>query len=222
MCGRFALTLDAAELQDAFPGFSFPDQTVPRFNIAPSQPILAIPNDGTKKADFFRWGLVPAWSKDPSISSHLINARAETVSEKPSFRSAFKHHRCLIPATGFYEWRIQPGSKVKVPYFIHLKDSTSFAFAGLWEHWVSADGSELRTAVIITTTPNALMRIIHDRMPVILPKHTYTNWLDSQIDGTKDLLEMLAPYPAEEMETFPVSTIVNSPDNDRAECILPA
>jgi putative SOS response-associated peptidase YedK len=222
MCGRFSLTLDTAELQDAFPGFSFPEQVVPRFNIAPSQPILAIPNDGSNKADFFRWGLIPAWSKDPSIGSHLINARAETVSEKPAFRSAFRHHRCLIPATGFYEWRPQTGSKTKLPYYIHLKDSAPFAFAGLWEHCISADGSELRTAVIITTAPNSLLQTIHDRMPVILPINAYAQWLNPPVDHVKDILDLLAPYPAEEMQAFPVSTVVNSPENDSAECILPA
>jgi putative SOS response-associated peptidase YedK len=221
MCGRFALTVDPADLQDAFPEFTFPVQGVPRYNIAPSQPILALPNIGTKQADFFIWGLIPSWANDPSIGNRMINARAETLAEKPAFRSAYKYHRCLIFADGFYEWQARPGSKSRVPHFIRLKSGALFAFAGLWEHWQAADGSEVRSAAIITTEPNELMASIHTRMPVILPQDTYAQWLDSAPQSPNRLNNLLVPYPAGGMEAYPVSMLVNSPGNDRAECVLP-
>src|SRR3990172_5471269 len=149
MCGRYALTIDPGDLQIAFPEFAFPAQDAPRFNIAPSQPIIALPNDGKNRVDFFVWGLIPSWAKDPSIGNRLINARAETLAEKPSFRSAYKYHRCLIFADGFFEWQARPETKSKVPHFIRLKSGKPFAFAGLWEHWQSAEGSEVRSATII-------------------------------------------------------------------------
>ena len=220
MCGRFTLTLEPDDLQAAFPDFFFPVQVVPRYNVAPSQPILAIPNDGTRKADFFKWGLIPSWSKDPTIGNRLINARAETLGEKPSFRSAFKYHRCLILADGFYEWKSQPGIKIKIPHFIHLKNGLPFAFAGLWERWQAGDGSEIRTAAIITTSPNSLMEPIHTRMPVILHTDSYTLWLDPAPKAPADLQSLLIPYPADTMEAYPVSTLVNSPGNDRPEILV--
>ncbi len=141
MCGRFTLTVNPADLQEAFQNYSFPPKFAPRYNIAPTQPILAIPNDERHTADFFLWGLIPMWAKDPSIGSRLINARAETLAEKPSFRSSLKYKRCLILADGFYEWRTSPGGKVKTPYFIHMNDRKPFAFAGLWDSWNSPDGA---------------------------------------------------------------------------------
>jgi putative SOS response-associated peptidase YedK len=222
MCGRFALTVDPSDLQEAFPEFIIPAEGAPRFNIAPSQPILVLPNDGTNKADFFVWGLIPSWAKDPSIGSQLINARGETLGEKPSFRSAYKYHRCLIFADGFFEWQPKEGSKSKVPHFIKLKSGRPFAFAGLWERWNSPDGSEIKSATIITIAPNELMAPIHNRMPVILPKDAYTQWLDPQPQPSSRFESLLVPYPAEEMIAFPVSTLVNSPANDRPENILPA
>ncbi len=217
MCGRFALTVDPADLQDAFPEFTFPAQYAARYNIAPSQPILALPNDGTGKADFFLWGLIPSWAKDPSIGARMINARAETLAEKPSFRAAYKYRRCLIFANGFYEWQVRPGIKVKVPHFIHLKSGASFAFAGLWEHWQSPDGAEIRSAAVVTTEPNELMSSIHNRMPVILPAAAQAQWLDPA--PRSDLQGLLVPYPTAEMEAYPVSTLVNSPANDHPEII---
>jgi putative SOS response-associated peptidase YedK len=222
MCGRFTLTIDPADLRDDFPEFTFPSQAVPRFNIAPTQPILVLPNDGTNQADFFVWGLIPSWAKDATIGSRLINARAETLAEKPSFRSAYKYHRCLIFADGFFEWQARAGSQSKLPHLIRMKSSKPFAFAGLWEHWQSPDGSEVKSATIITTTPNELMATIHDRMPVILPSHAYAQWLDPLPHFPVELKSMLVPYPAEEMLAFPVSNLVNSPGNDRPEVILPA
>ena len=222
MCGRFALTVDPADLQDAFPEYTFPAQAARRFNIAPTQPILALPNDGTSKADFFVWGLIPSWAKDPAIGNRLINARAETLAEKPAFRGAYKYRRCLIFADGFYEWQAQSSSKSKVPHLIRLKSGKPFAFAGLWEHWQSADGSEVKSATIITSAPNELMAPIHNRMPVILARDAYAQWLDSTPHFPVDLNSLLAPYPAKEMEAYPVSTLVNSPANDRPELVVPA
>jgi putative SOS response-associated peptidase YedK len=222
MCGRFALTVDPADLEEAFPDYSFPPQYAPRYNIAPTQPILAVPNDGSGKADFFIWGLIPSWAKDASIGSRMINARAETLAEKPSFRAAYKYHRCLIFADGFFEWQAQPDGKTKVPHFIRLTTGKPFAFAGLWEHWQSPEGSELRSATIITTEPNRLMAAIHNRMPVILPSDAYAQWLDPAPRQAADLQKLLVPFPAEAMTAYPISTLVNKPENDRPEIVLPA
>ena len=222
MCGRFALTVDPADLQEAFPEFTIPAQAAPRYNIAPTQPILVLPNDGMDKADFFVWGLIPSWAKDPAIGSRMINARAETLAEKPAFRSAYKYHRCLVFADAFFEWQAQPGSKSKLPHLIRLKSGKPFAFAGLWEHWQAPDGSEVRSATIVTTEPNKLMATIHNRMPVILPRDVYAQWLDPAPQQPAALQGLLVPYPESEMEAIPISTLVNSPANDRPEVILPA
>lgn len=222
MCGRFTLTSDQMGLLNAFPQFTFPEKYAPRFNIAPSQPILAIPNDGKNTADFFSWGLIPSWAKDPTIGSHLINARAETLNEKPAFRSGYKYHRCLLLADGFYEWKNQPGTKTKVPYFIRLKSGSPFAFAGLWDSWHSPDGSLINSATIITTEPNSLMATLHNRMPVILPPDAYTQWLDPSVRTPESLQHLLLSYPSENMMAHPVSTLVNSPANDSPECLIPA
>jgi putative SOS response-associated peptidase YedK len=222
MCGRFTLTINPANLQDAFTNIDFPARFAPRFNIAPTQPVLAIPNDGQNKADFFVWGLIPSWAKDPSIGHRLINARGETLAEKPSFRGSYKYKRCLILADGFYEWKKQPGSKNKVPYFIHMQDRQPFAFAGLWDEWVSPDGSQIRSCTIVTTEPNDFMAPIHNRMPVILPSDAYTQWLDTAPQTRENLQPLIKPFPADEMAAYPVSTLVNNPKNDRAECVVPA
>ncbi len=222
MCGRFTLTLDPADVKDEFGNIKFPEKFAARYNIAPTQPVLAVPNDGREAADFFVWGLIPSWAKDPAIGSRLINARSETLSEKPAFRGGFKYKRCLILADGFFEWKSQPGTKTKVPHFIRLKDHKPFAFAGLWDEWHAPDGSTVRSCTIITTSPNKLMAGIHNRMPVILKSADYAEWLDAAPRTADSLNHLLAPYPAELMEAFPVSTLVNSPANDRAECVLPA
>lgn len=222
MCGRFALTVNPADLQDAFPEFTFPGQFAPRFNIVPTQPVLVIPNDSTGKADFFIWGLIPSWAKDPAISARMINARAETLAEKPSFRAAYKYRRCLILADGFFEWQAQVGSKVKIPHYIRLKSGRPFTFAGLWEDWHALDGSQVKSATIITTQPNELIARLHNRMPVILPPETYARWLEPAPRQPADLQGLLTPYPSEEMSAYPVSTLVNSPANDRPEVVAPA
>lgn len=219
MCGRFTLTVDPAELKSAFEGYILPSKFAPRYNIAPSQPVLAIPNDGTKAADFFVWGLIPSWARDPAMGQRLINARGETLAEKPSFRGGYKYKRCLILADGFYEWKSQAGTKTKTPHFIHLKSGQPFAFAGLWDEWHSSDGSLIRSCTIITTTPNKLMAVIHDRMPVILQPNDYDEWLDRAPRTPDTLNHFIKPFPAESMEAYPVSALVNTPKNDRAELI---
>lgn len=222
MCGRFTLTVDPAELREAFAGFIFPEKYMPRYNIAPTQPILAIPNDAKNAADFFFWGLIPSWAKDITIASRLINARAETLAEKPSFRGSLKYKRCIIPADGFYEWQSRPGMKTKVPHFIHMVDRRPFAFAGLWDEWHSPDGDVLRSATIITTEPNSLMAALHNRMPVILSPDRYDDWLDPAPRTAESLQPLLQPYDPGSMAAYPVSTLVNSPENDQPALIEPA
>lgn len=222
MCGRFTLTVDPAEFQDKFGNFTFPKPFAPRFNIAPTQPVLAVPNNDKFKADFFVWGLIPMWAKDPSIGNRLINARGETVAEKPSFRGSLKYKRCLIFADGFYEWKAQPGKKTKTPFYIHMKDRKPFAFAGLWDTWNSSDGSLIRSCTLITTEPNELMAMIHDRMPVILHPRDYAKWLEPSAQTPEQALPLIKPYPAEEMDAYPVSALVNKASNDIPELIVPA
>jgi putative SOS response-associated peptidase YedK len=156
MCGRFTLTVNPAESETTFSEYTFPETFAPRFNIAPTQPVLVIPNDDQNTADFFIWGLIPMWAKDPSIGNRLINARGETLAEKPAFRGSLKYKRCLILADGFYEWKGAPGRKTKTPYFFHMKDRKPFAFAGLWDSWNSPDGSQVKSCTILTTVPNEL------------------------------------------------------------------
>jgi putative SOS response-associated peptidase YedK len=222
MCGRFTLTINPAEAQETFSSFSFPQQFAPRFNIAPTQPVLVIPNDDQNTADFFVWGLIPMWAKDPGIGSRMINARAETLEEKPAFRSSLKYKRCLILADGFYEWKGAEGKKVKTPFFIHMKDRKPFAFAGLWDSWNSPDGSLVKSCTIITTEPNELTGIIHNRMPVILHPRDYAKWLNPSPQTPDQLKPLLKPFAADLMDAYPVSTLVNTPANDRPELVVPA
>jgi putative SOS response-associated peptidase YedK len=221
MCGRFTLTLNPAELEDTLNNYTFPATFAPRFNIAPSQPVLAIPNDEKFTADFFLWGLIPMWAKDPTIGSRLINARAETLAEKPAFRGSYRHKRCLILADGFYEWKTIVGKKTKTPYYIHMQDRQLFAMAGLWDHWASPDGASINTCAIITTSPNELMASIHDRMPVILHPRDYAKWLNPAPQLPENLQPLLKPYPADQMSAHIVSTLVNKATNDLPELVVP-
>jgi putative SOS response-associated peptidase YedK len=219
MCGRFVLISDAQTIQTAFDLSSTPHDTVARFNIAPTQPVAVITNENPHELTYHRWGLIPSWSKDMKIGSTLINARSETIEEKPSFRTAFKRRRCLIPADGFFEWKKQVDDS-KTPMFIHLKDNPLFAFAGLWEVWNSPEGDEIRTCTILTTDANPFMASIHHRMPVILPRSDYEAWLsDEQSAGF--LKAMLKPYDPDQMTAYEVSRLVNKPSNDTPECIEP-
>ena len=174
---------------------------------------------GERRLEMLRWGLIPPWADESQIGSRMINARAETAPEKPSFRRAFRVRRCLIPADGFYEWKRTNGSKQ--PYYIHMKDERPFAFAGLWESWNDNSGPAIRSCTILTTGPNALVAGVHDRMPVILPAGSYDAWLDPEAERD-ELAALLAPYPEDEMEAYPVSRFVNSPSNNDPRCIEPA
>lgn len=221
MCGRFTLTIDPTHLQEAFPWAVFPDDLSPRFNIAPSQRVAVIPNTGDNGVAMYKWGLIPSWSKDPSIGDRMINARAETLAEKPSFRNAYRRRRCLILADGFYEWKQNPDLKSKQPIYIRLKNDQPFAFAGLWEIWNSPDGSEIYSCTIITTQPNSLLQSIHNRMPVILSPHTYQQWITPSDLPATELNGLLIPYPASDMIAYPVSKMVNRPQFESPDLIKP-
>jgi putative SOS response-associated peptidase YedK len=219
MCGRFTLTLDLEGLEERFDfrakGLSYS----PRYNVAPTQAVLSITRNGERGAHLMRWGLIPSWAKDPSIGNRMINARAETVAEKTSFKRALQKRRCLILADGFYEWK--KDGKKKTPMYIALKSRQPFAFAGLWEMWKDPSGDAVRSCTIITTTPNSLMESIHNRMPVILTREAESNWLDGAIEDPKKLTSLLVPYPSDAMEAYAISTLVNSPANDTPDCIKP-
>lgn len=219
MCGRFTLTAEVSELQQEFSFANFTHEIPPRYNIAPSQPVAVIANEPNYKIDFFVWGLIPHWAKDAQIGNRLINARAETLAQKPAFRGPFRYHRCLILADGFYEWKKENGSKT--PILVKLKSNKPFAFAGLWDSWQSPDGSEIRSCTIITTSPNSLLTPIHDRMPVILPPAEYLTWINPEPVSPNELSQLLRPYPADEMVAYPVSRRVNDPQFDDPQCILP-
>ncbi len=222
MCGRFTLAVNPADYAEDFGQAEFPTQFQPRYNIAPSQPVLAIPNDGKNAGTFLLWGLVPSWAKDPEIGNRLINARGETLAEKPAFRGSLKYKRCVIPADGFYEWKAQPGTKAKVPHYIRMKSHKPFGLAGLWDEWHTADGASLRTCTIITTEPNSLMATLHNRMPLILKPAEIPDWLDPGPRSAESLQRLVQPFPAELMESYTVSPLVNSPANDRIDCITAA
>ncbi|MBC8123857.1 MAG: SOS response-associated peptidase [Gemmatimonadaceae bacterium] len=218
MCGRFSLVAEVEELAEAFSVSEQLDEPEARFNIAPSQALLAVVAGPERRFVRLRWGLIPSWAKDPSMGTRLINARAETVAEKPSFRSAFKARRCLIPATGFYEWQRREASK-KQPYYLRLQDMRPFAFAGLWERWTGPEGEVIDSCTILTTSANTLMKPIHDRMPVILEPRDYELWLDPDTRSPDRLIPLLKPYPPDQMSAHQVSPLVNSPANDSPECI---
>lgn len=225
MCGRFALMTPTEQLALLFElpetAVSALPPSVPRYNIAPTQPVAAIRLDtnGQREFTFFHWGLIPSWSKDPTVGSRMINARSETVTEKPSFRTAFKRRRCLIPADGFYEW--QKLGSGKQPMFIRpAGEERPFALAGLWELWRDPDGGTLQSCTILTTSPNELMARIHNRMPVIIEPEDFDLWLNPEPDPEQGL-HLLRPYPAEKMAAYPVNTVVNNPRNDVPDCIQP-
>lgn len=217
MCGRFTLTADADTLHAEF-GIEVAAEYAPRYNIAPTQPVMGVASDGMSwRAGLLNWGLVPSWAADRSGAARLINARAETLLEKRSFRDAFANRRCLVLADGFYEW--QGEGKHRRPLYIRRRDGRPFAFAGLWERWYAAkDAPPWFSCTIVTTTPNVLLRPVHDRMPVILSPRAQTAWLDPVSDSAT-LFSLLQPYDATELELRPVSTLVNSAQNDVPECI---
>jgi putative SOS response-associated peptidase YedK len=220
MCGRFTITLDPGEIQELLDLGSFVHIHQPRYNVAPSQPIPIVKDLESKSVELYRWGLVPFWADDPEIGYKMINARSETAHEKPSFRAAFKHRRCLILADGFFEWHAKEKGRSKTPYLFKLKNNYPFTFAGLYEHWPIPSGGELHTCTILTCPPNALVSDYHNRMPVMLGEDTRWSWIDPQAKQS-DLQDLLVPYPADEMKCFAVSRAVNSPKNDRPEILEP-
>jgi putative SOS response-associated peptidase YedK len=222
MCGRYTLTLDPAELQDLFDlAEPAPASLAPRYNIAPSQPVAVIANGAERRLELFRWGLIPSWAKDSKIGNQLINARSETVAEKPAFRTALKRRRCLILADGFYEWKREGArSAHKTPMYFQLEKGQPFAFAGLWETWTGPDQVPVRSCTILTTRPNALVEPVHDRMPVILSPNTYADWLSAGELPPVQIQALLQPYGAR-MRVVTVSPLVNSPAHDSPECVRP-
>jgi putative SOS response-associated peptidase YedK len=221
MCGRFTASFEFREIKVRYNlGRDLP-LFARRYNIAPSQEVpVIVQEDGVNELKPMRWGLVPSWAPDPSIGNRLINARAETITEKPSFRRLIESRRCLIPADGFYEWR-REGSR-KIPVWFHLKKKEPFAFAGLWDVWRDVEGEVLHTFTIITTVPNALLRRIHHRMPVMFDTLQARQWLDPRLSTRNaDIAAVLAPFPSELMESHDVSLLVNKPEIDSLDCINP-
>jgi putative SOS response-associated peptidase YedK len=224
MCGRYTL-IKLSDFTDMFPWISPaddppPEAAPPRYNIAPTQPIAVVPNNGKNQVEFFRWGLVPFWARDISAGAKMINARAETLSRKPAFQKLLERRRCIVPASGFYEWKkFDPSGKAKQPMYIRMIGAKPFAFAGLWDTWRSPDGSKLRSCTIITGAPNELVASIHNRMPAILRPEDYRKWLEPGEVDSGALQKLLAPYPAEQMEAIPVSRAVNNVATDTPECI---
>jgi putative SOS response-associated peptidase YedK len=241
MCGRYTLTPKAIDMLPGLFGIdptAMPDLGPGSYNVAPTtqRGVVRADLEGHRRMDILRWGLVPFWAKDPKKGPPLINARADTVAEKPSFRAAFRARRCLVPADGFFEWRGVPhnGSlfdgleqaeapktaKSKQPVYFQLADRRPFAFAGLWERWQGPEG-ELESFTLITTQPNELVAPVHDRMPVILPEEAYALWLDPRQQDISKLMPLLAPYPADAMIATFVNAAVNSVRNDDPGCIAP-
>ncbi len=221
MCGRYTLIHSLKELRERFefdPGGATVDA---RYNLAPGQmaPVVVVDEEGRRVLRMMKWGLVPFWAEDPKIGNRMINARAETVTEKTTFKRPLQRQRCLIPADGFYEWREIPGRKGKFPMRIVLKGEPPFAFAGLWDSWKSPEGERLESFTIVTTGSNSLIRRVHERMPVILRPEDEAAWLDPENQDPEALVKYLKAYPPEKMETYDVSRAVNNPENDSPECV---
>jgi putative SOS response-associated peptidase YedK len=224
MCGRYTVR-SIQPVAELF-GISLPPEFQARFNIAPTQDVLVVRSAAastgagatqqTRRGDMLHWGLVPSWAPDPSVGNRMINARAETATERPAFREAMKRRRCLVPADAFYEWQKQEGTQRKQPHLIRMLDDRPFAFGALWESWRRGD-ERLESFTILTTSPNDLIAPIHDRMPVIIHPGDYDRWLDPSVSAA-DVGGLLRPYPAEEMRTQPVGTRVNNPKNDDPSC----
>ncbi len=221
MCGRFIQTNKSKQIDKKFKVNTAQDSFLkPRYNIAPTQTIPAVLETGGERIiSGLKWGLIPHWSKDDTFAAKLINARAESIAEKPSFRDAFTNRRCIIPASGFYEWD-KKSSGAKQPFYFYLKEKEVFGFAGLWEEWLDkASGELVETCTIITTEANRVLEPVHDRMPVILKSKDYEQWLDEKQADTNKLQNLLVPYPAKEMASHAVGKAVNSPSNDSSELI---
>jgi putative SOS response-associated peptidase YedK len=220
MCGRFTLHLPPELLAEIFGLLEIPVYPA-RYNIAPTQKVAVIRcvGDGRNRLDFFRWGLVPSWAKDLGIGNKMINAKAETVHEKAAFRHAIRHRRCLVPASGFFEWRHE--GKGKIPLYVRLKNGSPMVFAAIWESWKSPEGETVESCAVLTTSSNELIEPLHDRMPVILHPEEYRLWLDPEISDPAKLRHLYRPYPPDQMVMYPVSPLVNSPRNDTPDLISP-
>ncbi|MFH1737471.1 MAG: SOS response-associated peptidase [bacterium] len=225
MCGRFSQLSSIEIIRALLKAQGHPDlferaeTTQKRYNVAPSQTVVAVRLEPTEKARLIvplQWGLIPFWADDPAIGNKMINARAESVAEKPAFRQAFRRRRCLIPADGFYEWKKE--GRGKQPYYIRMRDERLFTFAGLWERW-EKDDRAIESCTILTTAPNELTAQIHNRMPVILDENNFEMWLDPDFRDSEKLLSILKPYPHDQMEAYPVNNRVNNPKNDDALCV---
>jgi putative SOS response-associated peptidase YedK len=212
MCGRFSFSYTEKIIEEIFEVEVDTEKYKPRYNCTPSQNLAVISNEDPKELSFYKWGLIPFWAKDIRIGNSLINAKAETILEKSSFRQSFRNRRCLVPADSFYEWK---QDEEKTPYRVLLQNEEPFAMAGIWDKWKDAEGKEIHSFSIITTEANKLMKEIHSRMPVILPRSEYKNWLE--ISDTDILVSLLKPYDPKKMEAYPVSKMVNSPRNDSPE-----
>ena len=222
MCGRYVLKRKDLEALMAQLGVKDPREFVSRYNIAPSTvvPAIRVSSAGTREATGLEWGLVPWWSKDPAGGTRLANARAEGIATKPSFREPFRKRRCVVPASGFYEW--QTIGRLKFPWYFSMQDESPLALAGLWDHWHGTDGTTLETCALITTTPNAVVSPLHDRMPVILTGSAIDQWLDPANNEPARLESLLTPLPATLMKAMPVSPRVNSVRHEGPECLAPA
>ena len=219
MCGRFSLFSPAPVLAEAFDLAGLPE-LAPRYNIAPTQPVAAVrAGEAGRELVRLRWGLVAPWAKDAKVAP--INARAETAADKPMFRHALRKRRCLVPASGFYEWLALAGGKRKQPYCFRPGDERPWAFAGLWERWLGPDGP-VESCCILTTGANELVRPVHDRMPVILPRQHWAEWLDPALQEAGGVVPLLRPYPADAMRAYPVGALVSNPRNDGPECLTAA
>ncbi len=216
MCGRFSFLTPLEEIRNRFGVDVQEDAYRPRFNLAPSQDALVIPEESPYRAEYYHWGLVPHWAKDKKIGSKLINARAETIDEKPSFRNAFRRHRCLVLADGFYEW--DKKSSKHVPYRITMKNNKPFAFAGICEYWKDEKGDNLKSFSIVTTKANSLIASIHDRMPVILSSDKEREWLSQKLD-IDNAKKLLRPIHSKELKMYQITTAINNPKNDTAEVL---
>ena len=219
MCGRYTIYTDLTQLAERF-GFDAADiDFLPSYNVAPTQSVLTVVRGEGSRAELMRWGLIPSWAKDMPKGNPVINARAETVAEKPSFRAALLRRRCLVIADGFYEWQKTPDGKR--PMRIAMDDGRPFAFAGLWETWKSPDSGLVKSCTIITTSANERLESIHSRMPVILTPEAEELWLDSGIEDAEMASQVLAPYPLQDLRAYEVSSLVNSPRNNAPELVAP-
>jgi putative SOS response-associated peptidase YedK len=221
MCGRYTLTVTPEQLMERFHLTSADFVTTPRYNIAPTQPVAVVYDESPRTLSAARWGLIPAWAKDAGIASRLINARAETLREKPAFRTLFRKRRCLVLADSFYEWRKNPDG-TKTPMRVMLASGEPFALAGLWDIWKTPEGDRLRTCTIITTAPNELIAPLHNRMAVLLPREYEAAWLSHDGEDLAFLHSLLRPFPAEHMRAYAVSPRVNSVRHDDPSLIEPA